>query len=489
VTPNAARRFRSIARIDQMYYTARMAMGTREDEQSTLWVATSELPKSPSHPFYTRLNALLERHNFDRFVEDLCRRFYAPVMGRPSLAPGRYLRLLLLGYFEGLDSERGIAWRATDSLAVRSFLRLPLDEAPPDHSTISRTRRLIDLETHRAVFTWVQQRLVEAGLLHGKTVAIDATTLEANAAMRSIVRRDTGESYQEFLTQLAKASGIETPTRDDLARLDRKRQKKTSNKEWMNPYDPDAKVTKMKDGRTHLAHKAEHAVDLETGAIVAVTLQGAHEGDTTTILETAIAAAEQIEDAQAGVPEPQPLEEIVGDKGYHSNQTMVDLDAVGIRSYIAERDRGRRDWSQEPDAQAPVYRNRRRIRGRRGRRLMRRRGETIERSFAHLYETGGMRRTHLRGHTNILKRLLIHAGGFNLGLVMRHLLGVGTARGLQGRVAAVVALLLVLIGATRRRFATICASSRVLVAMRRRPMSPLDLMVNSVVPVTSTTGC
>ena len=414
-------------------------MGTRETDQSPLWIATSDLPTSPGHPFYARLTTLLDGHHFDRFVEGLCDRFYAPVMGRPSLAPGRYFRLLLVGYFEGIDSERGIAWRATDSLAVRSFLRLAVDEAPPDHSTIARTRRLIDLETHRTVFTWVQQRLVEAGRLTGKTIAIDATTLEANAAMRSIVRRDTGESYQAFLAGLATASGVETPTREGLARLDRKRKKKTSNTDWTNPHDPDAKVTKMKDGRTHLAHKAEHAVDMETGAIVAVTLQGADVGDTTTIIETAIAATEQVEDAQANVDDRQSLDEIVGDKGYHSNQTLIDLDAVGIRSYVSEPDRGRRDWSKDPEARAPVYGNRRRMRGRRGRRLMRQRGERIERSFAHLYDTGGMRRTHLRGHTNILKRLLIHAGGFNLGLVMRHLIGIGTPRGLQGRVAAVLA--------------------------------------------------
>ena len=413
-----------------------MAMGTRDDEQARMWVVTADLPTSPGHPFYARLNALLHAHGFDRFVEALCRDFYAPVMGRPSLAPGRYFRLLLLGYFEGIDSERGIAWRATDSLALRQFLRLPLDEAPPDHSTIARTRRLIDLETHRAVFTWVQVRLVEAKLLKGKTIAIDATTLEANAAMRSIVRRDTGESYQAFLTGLARASGIETPTREDLARLDRKRRKKTSNKDWAHRVDPDAKVARMKDGRTHLAHKAEHAVDLDTGAVVAVTLQGADQGDTTTIVETATAAAEQIEAAQTDVPDPQALEEVIADKGYHSNQTMMDLAAVQIRSYIAEPDRGRRDWSEEPEAQAPVYRNRRRIRGRRGRRLMRRRGEHSERSFAHVYDTGAMRRTHLRGHRNILKRLLVHAGGFNLGLLMRHLIGLGTPRGLQGRVWA-----------------------------------------------------
>src|SRR5947208_14752837 len=300
-----------------------MAMGKRRSATQPIWIPTTDLPISPGHPFYVRLNAILDEAGFDRFAEEQCQAFYAPVMGRPGLPPGRYFRLLLLGYFEGIDSERGIAWRAADSLAVRSFVGLSLDAAAPDHSTISRTRRLIDVETHRAVFTWVQERLVTAGLLKGRTVAIDATTLEANAAMRSIVRRDTGESYQEFLTKLAKVSGIKTPTREALARLDRKRKKKTSNKDWRHPWDPDAKVGKMKDGRTHLAHKAEHAVDLETGAIVAVTLQGADEGDTTTIVQTAIAAAEEVEAAQAYVEEPQTLEEIIGDKGYHSNQTMV----------------------------------------------------------------------------------------------------------------------------------------------------------------------
>src|SRR5712672_754000 len=465
-----------------------MAMGTRDGEQWPLWVDTSDLPKSPGHPFYARLNTVLDAHHFDRFVEKKCQGFYASVMGRPSLTPGRYFRLLLLGYFEGIDSERGIAWRATDSLAVRSFLGLGVHDAPPDHSTISRTRRLIDLETHRAVFTWVQERLVDAQLLKGKTVAIDATTLEANAAMRSIVRRDTGESYQAFLTGLAKTSGIETPTREDLARLDRKRKKKTSNKDWTNPHDPDAKVAKMKDGRTHLAHKAEHAVDLETGAIVAVTLQGADKGDTTTIVETAIAAAEQIEDAQTDVPEPQPLEEIITDKGYHSNQTMVDLDVVGIRSYVAEPDRGRRDWSKEPEAQMPVYGNRRRIRGRRGRRLMRQRGERIERSFAHLYDTGGMRRTHLRGHTNILKRLLIHAGGFNLGLVMPHLIGSGTPRGLQNRAATFITTLLMFLGATRRWLVTISAWQPI-TAATRPVTSPTTTTGDSSLVTTYTTGC
>jgi transposase len=464
-----------------------MSMGTRETDQSPLWIAASDLPTSPGHPFYARLNAVLDAHGFDRFAEDQCREFYAQVMGRPSLPPGQYFRLLLVGYFEGIDAERGIAWRAADSLAVRSFVRLALHEAAPDHTTISRTRRLIDVETHRAVFTWVQQRLVEVGLLKGKTVAVDATTLEANAAMRSIVRRDTEETYQEFLTRLAKASGIETPTREDLARLDRKRKKTTSNKEWTHPHDPDAKVTKMKDGRTHLAHKAEHAVDLETGAIVAVTVQGADQGDTTTIVDTVTAAAEQVEEAQADVQEPQPLDEIIADKGYHSNETM-DLDAVGVRSYVAEPNRGRRDWSKAPDAQAPVYGNRRRIRGPRGRRLMRRRGEMIERSFAHLYDTGGMRRTHLRGHTNILKRLLIHASGFNLGLVMRQLVGFGTPRGLQGRHVTILATFCVFLGAARCRLAAIGLLHRLIEAVRDR-LSPTTFLVNSSAEATCTPGC
>jgi transposase len=464
-------------------------MGVRDSEQAPLWVVTADLPKSPGHPFYARLNALLDTHAFDRFVEEKCCRFYAPRMGRPSLPPGRYFRLLLLGYFEGLDSERGIAWRATDSLAIRSFLGLEVNDATPDHSTISRTRRLIDVETHREVFTWVQARLVDAQLLKGQTIAIDATTLEAHAAMRSIVRRDTGESYQEFLTRLAKASGVETPTRDDLARLDRRRKKKTSNKDWTNPYDPEAKVTTMKNGRTHLAHKAEHAVDLDTGAIVAVTLQGADEGDTTTIVETAIAAAEQVEDAQAHRAAPQALAEIVADKGYHSHQSMIDFAAVGIRSYVAEPDRGRRDWSAAAQAQAPVYGNRRRIRGRRGRRLMRRRGETIERSFAHVYDTGGMRRTHLRGHTNILKRLLIHAGGFNLGLLMRQLIGVGTPRRLQGRRAAVIATLLAFVGAVQR-WAIAISRSFPLVAATREPLTTTPpFAALSSATTTYTTDC
>ena len=306
-----------------------------------MWIAHTELPTPPGHPFYQRLNAILDEYEFDRFVEERCSKFYAARMGRPSVAPGIYFRLLLVGYFEGLDSERGIAWRTADSLALREFLGLKLSENPADHSTISRTRRLIDVETHEGVFTWVLSRLGEAGLVQGKTIGVDATTLEANAALRSIVRRDTQESYEEFLTGLAKASGIETPTREELTRLDRRRAKKGSNRDWTHPHDPDARITKMKDGRTHLAHKAEHAVDLETGAIVAVTVQGADQGDTSTVKKTLITVAEQLETV---LPEEDTWEEVVGDKGYHSTEGILDLERLGIRSYISEPRRGRRRW-------------------------------------------------------------------------------------------------------------------------------------------------
>ena len=394
------------------------------------------LPKGASHPFYQRLNQLLEESGFDEFVENRCRQFYAAKRGRPSLAPGGYFRLLLIGYFEGIDSERGMAWRAQDSLALRRFLRVGLNESPPDHSTISRTRRLIDEETHREVFGWVLRLLGEKGLLKGQTLGIDATTLEANAALRTIVRGDTGERYQEFLKRLAQESGIATPTREQLARLDRKRERKGSNEEWEHPHDPDARIARMKDGRTHLAHKVEHAVDFQSGAVVAVNLAAADAGDTKTVGNTLAEAGEQIATV-AGEPKsegvnPEGPEEVVLDKGYHSNEVLVKLAEWEVRTYCSEPERGRRCWEGKADEQAAVYANRRRIRGERGKRLLRQRGEKLERSFAHLYETGGMRRVHLRRHSNILKRLLVHVAAFNLGLVMRQKWGRGTPRGLQG---------------------------------------------------------
>jgi len=420
-----------------------MAMGTRSEHQEELWIPSCTLARPASHPFYERLNQLLGEHNFDRFVEEKCQRFYAVTMGRPGLAPGIYFRLLLVGYFEGIDSERGISWRAGDSLSIREFVGIGLNQGGPDHTTISRTRRLIDVETHRQVFAWVLGLLTDAGLVKGKRIGIDATTLEANAALRSIVRRDNGESYEEFLKGLAQESGIATPTREDLARVDRKRKKKGSNEEWVNPHDPDARITRMKDGSTHLAHKAEHAVDMDTGAVVAVTLQEADLGDTSTVMETLAEAGTTVAELIEREADIRPaeksqvnlggIEEVVADKGYHSGPTLKEMQAAGVRTYIPEKKQaGKRHWVGKEEEREVVYANRQRLQRPKGKRLLRKRGELIERTFAHCYDTGGMRRTHLRKHNNILKRLLVHVAGMNLGLLLRSAYGIGTPRGLQG---------------------------------------------------------
>lgn len=412
-----------------------MAMKRRSaEQQSSLWIAHDEMVSSPGHPFYERLNGILADEGFDVYVEDLCAPYYAEKRGRPSIAPGVYFRMLLVGYFERIDSERGICWRCSDSLSLRSFLGLRLDEETPDHSSLSRIRTRLLLELHEEVFGWVLMTLAKFNLIDGKTIGVDATTLEANAALRSIVRRDTGESYDSFLEGLAKESGIENPTRKDLVKLDKKRKKKGSNKDWVNPHDPDAQIMKMKSGGTHLAHKAEHGVDMSGhGAILSVTLHGGATGDTKSMgatVETADANLQDLADdpSTANLIHNDPCREIVADKGYHGNDMLVALADSGYRSYISEPDHGRRKWVGKEDAQAATYSNRRRIKGDRGKRLIRRRGELLERPFAHYLEAGGMRRTHLRHHENILKRLLVHVAGFNLGILMRNILGAGMPR-------------------------------------------------------------
>ena len=425
-----------------------MAMGNQKEEsQSSFWTATHKLARTAGHPFYRKLNEILSKEGFDAYAESRCAKFYAEKMGRPGIPPGVYFRMLMVGYFEGIDSERGIAWRCEDSLALRSFLGYGLGDQTPDHSSLSRIRNRIDLETHQEIFTWVLKVLAQEKLVEGKTIGIDATTLEANAAMRSIVRRDTEESYLDFLKKLAKESGIETPTREELARFDKKRKKKTSNKDWKNPNDPDAKITKMKDNRTHLANKSEHAVDLDSGSVLAVTVQGADLGDTTTIHETLSETIDNLTDvcesleAFPKMPD-EALQEVVADKGYHSDAVVTDLGEVGLRTYISGSNSGRRKWKNKRRQQAAVYANRRRMRGNRGKALMRKRAELVERSFEHIYDRGGMRRTHLRGHNNILKRLLIHVCGFNFGLLMRKLFGRGTPKGYRDLAAALLGALL-----------------------------------------------
>jgi transposase len=414
-----------------------MALGRQGERQSELMVGWAELPRSPGHAFYDRLQAVLVEAGFDGFAETQCTPYYASKRGRPSLPPGRYFRLHLVGYFEGMDSERGLEWRCADSLSLREFLRLDLSEPVPDHSWLSKTRARLPLEVHEAVFGWVLQRLAEHGLIKGDRIGVDASTMEANAALRSIVRRDTGEGYRGMLERLAKESGIATPTAEELIRLDRRRKgKRLSNAEWTSPVDPEARIAKLKDGRTRLAYKPEHAVDLDSGAIVAAEIHPADQGDTATLPET-LQAAETNLAAVDVTPTSEDPAELVADKGYHSRDGLKELEDGPWKSRIAEKkqpDVCR--WHGDEEARRAVYNNRARLRSGVAKEAFRLRAELVERSFALVLDRGGMRRAWLRGRDNLAKRYLVHVAGYNLGLIMRLLVGAGTPGELLARAAA-----------------------------------------------------
>ena len=406
-----------------------MALGRQGGRQTELMVGWAELPRSPGHAFYDRLQAILLGAEFDHFAERECAPYYAGRRGRPSLPPGRYFRMHLIGYFEGVDSERGLEWRCSDSLSLREFLRLGTTEPVPDHSWLSKTRSRLPLEVHAAVFTWVLQRLAEHGLIQGERIGIDASTMEANAALRRIVRRDSGEGYREMLQCLAKESGITTPTAEDLVRLDRKRKgKRLSNAEWASPTDPEARIAKLKDGRTHLAYKPEHAVDLDSGAIVAAEVHPADLGDTATLPETLQTAKANLATVEAAPTAEDPAE-LVADKGYHSRDGLKELEDGPWKSRIAEKKRPDVSrWHGDEDARRAVYNNRARLRSGVAKEAFRRRAELVERSFALVLDRGGMRRAWLRGRENLHKRYLVHVAGYNLGLIMRLLIGAGTPK-------------------------------------------------------------
>src|SRR5690242_17968066 len=414
-----------------------MALGRQGERQADLMIGWAELPRSPGHAFYDRLQAVLVGAGFDGFAEKECAAYYASERGRPSIPPGRYFRMHLVGYFEGIDSERGLEWRCADSLSLREFLRLGTTERVPDHSWLSKTRSRLPLEVHEVVFAWVLERLAEHGLIKGDRIGVDASTMEANAALRAIVRRETGEGYREMLKRLAEESGIATPTAEDLIRLDRERKgERLSNAEWASPTDPEARIAELKDGRTHLAYKPEHAVDLDTGAIVAAEVHPADQGDTATLPGT-LKAAEANLAAVGAAPAPEDPAELVADKGYHSRDGLKELEDGAWRSRIAEKKvAGINRWHGDDGARRAVYNNRARLRSGVAREAFKLRAELVERSFALTLDRGGMRRAWLRGRENLQKRYLVHVAGYNLGLVMRLLVGAGTPREFVARVSA-----------------------------------------------------
>ncbi len=410
-----------------------MALGKRAPKQDELFIATAKLATGPGHPFYSKLNEVLAVAGFDKFVEKLCAPYYKEG-GRPGIPPGVYFRMLFIGYFEGLDSQRGIAWRCADSLALRAFLGISLTEDTPVHVSMTMIRRRLPESVFDKVFVFVLGLLEDKGLLRGKAVAIDATTLEANAAMKSIVRKDNGQDWRQYLQGLAKAEGIENPTEEDLRRLDRARQdKKVSNQQWESPADPDSRIAKMKDGRTHLAYKAEHAVDLQSEAIVATTVTFADKSDPQSAPATLQLAAANLvlAGSQTGIAEA------VMDKGYHDNRLLADLAARGIRTYIPERRQKSRCWTDKPAHYHQAFRaNRRRVCGNKGRRLNRWRSERCERTFAHVCETGGGRRAWVRGQTNVSKVHTLKCAAYNLGLLMRKVWGYCKPRNTEAAEAA-----------------------------------------------------
>src|SRR4051794_13339142 len=414
-----------------------MALGRQGERQADLMIGWAELPRSPGHAFYDRLQAVLVGAGFDGFAEKECEPYYASKRGRPSIPPGRYFRMHLVGYFEGIDSERGLEWRCADSLSLREFLRSGTTEPVPDHSWLSKARARLPLEVHEAVFAWVLQRPAEHGLAKGERIGVDASTMEANAALRAIVRRADGEGYREMLERLAKESGIATPSAEGLIRLDRKRKgERLSNTEWTSPTDPEARIAKLKDGRTRLAYEPEHAVDLDTGAIVAAAIHPADRGDTATLPET-LEAAEANLAAVGATPTPEDPAELVADKGYHSRDGLKELEDGAWRSRIAEKKvAGVNRWHGDEAARRAVYNNRARLRSGVAREAFKLRAELVERGFALTLDRGGMRRAWLRGRENLQKRYLVHVAGYNLGLVMRLLVGAGTPREFLARAAA-----------------------------------------------------
>jgi transposase len=420
-----------------------MAMGKRREErQGALFVATDRLPKAAGHPFYQRLNQLLAEAGFDAWIEDRCRRYYATreSRGRPSIAPGVYFRMLLVGYFEGIDSQRGIAWRCADSLGLRQFLGLALDESSPDHSTLTNTRKRLPSEVFEEVFQFVLTIAAEKGLVAGKTVGVDSTTLEANAAMKSIIRKDTGEDWRAYVVRLMREEEVigkdEDPTDEDVRRFDKGRKsKRVSNDDWQSSTDPESRITQLKDGRTHLAYKAEHVVDLETDVVLAAEIHRANRADVDTLVDSVMQAQVNVNAAAGRVGRAAvAIKEVAADKGYHAAKTLELADALSLRTYIPEPKRKHKSrWTDKPEEfRVAVVNNRRRTRRAKSRDLQRLRSERVERSFAHVCDSGGARRSWLRGLAEVTKRYLIAVAAHNLGRVLRALFGIGKPRSLQG---------------------------------------------------------
>ncbi len=402
------------------------------DEAPTFWIATSDLPATPANGFYQKLDAVLAEFKFGEETRRLAAPFYemnASKGGQPGIDPEVYFKMLMVGFFENLASERAIAARCADSLSIREFLHYGLGDRTPHHSSFTVIRKRLAAEVYDAVFALVLQALRAKKLLKGKHLAIDTSVMEANASLRSLEHRLTGERYRQYVKRLAREAGVDTTDPKAVSTFDRKRPgRKTSNTEWQNPHDPDAKVGPDKKGVTRMLYKPEHVIDLETGAIVDVAVNPGDQPDAMGLAERVLAVEARVNVAVGDPVDRARVETVVGDMGYCKPIELATLQETGIRTAIADPVRNRR-LEKLPEEERRALRNARRTtRSQRGRALMRRRGELCERSFVQVLDYGGARRTTLRGQENIYKRYLVQAACANLSLLLRHLSGIGTLK-------------------------------------------------------------
>lgn len=387
------------------------------------------LAKSRKFKFYSKLDRTLESFEFAQEVRALCRPAYDQSgVGQPGIDPVVYLKMLMVGFFENLASERAIAEECADSMAVRAFLHLGLEENSPEHSSFTRIRQRLGPEIYHRIFTLILSALQVHGLVGGKHLGVDTSVMEANASLRGLVNRNTEEAYWEYVKRLAREQGIDPEDGEAVRRFDRKRPKKTSNEEWFNPHDPEAKIGPKKDGATDMIYKPEVVADLETGVLVGAEVlsgdQADHQDVSTRLLE-----AQQTINAARGEPlDTLTMETATTDKGYYAVPEVQNLQHEQIRTVMRDPVHNRRMDKLEPAEQEAVKAARRSTRSALGKRLLRRRGMYLERPFAHILDCGGMRRATLRGVQNLTKRFKLSGAFYNLSQLMRHLFGVGTPK-------------------------------------------------------------
>ena len=402
----------------------------KSQEQKEFWIVADRLPKASPSRFYELLNGTLEGMNFAGEVWEMCAPAYAGAErgGRPGIDPVVYFKMLMIGFFEGLDSERAIAARCADSLSLRGFLGYALDEATPDHSSMTVIRQRLGGDCFARVFAVVLAALQKHGLLKGRHLGIDSSVIEANASLRSLTERNTEEGYWDYVQRLAREAGLETTDGAELRNFDRKRAgKKMSNEQWENPHDPDAKIGRTKDGATDMVYLPEHTVDLDTGAIVQAQVLAGDHRDSEELSERVIEAVVNVQEAQAD-PEALP-ETLTADKGYFSLLEIGRLQELSLKTVISDPHRAQRRFDKLSSAERQsLARAQRSVSSKYGRKLLRKRGQHIERSFAHVLDAGGMRRATLRGLENLNKRHQIAAACYNLSQLLRQLYGIGTPK-------------------------------------------------------------